>query len=76
MFSPLKKTLVLSIRTWPVREGLQNREKKSLKQEPVKQPDTTIIVKSVGKVAVFTSFFLSFLPRLWPNVEQNECLWA
>ena len=32
--------------------------------------EDTIIVKSVGKVAFFTSFFPSS-PRPWPNVEQN-----
>ena len=31
---------------------------------------TTIIVKSVGKVALFTSSFPSS-PRPWPNVDQN-----
>ena len=30
----------------------------------------TIIVKSVGKVVFFYLFF-SFLPRPWPNVDQN-----
>ena len=30
----------------------------------------TIIVKSVGKVALFTSSFPSS-PRPWPNVDQN-----
>ena len=67
---PSKKPLVISIGSWAVHEGLQNQEKKSLKQAPIKQPDTTIIVKSVWKVAVFTSFFPSF-PCPWPNVEQN-----
>ena len=38
------------------------------KVEPKFQP--TIIVKSVGKVPNFTSFFPSF-PCLCPNVEQN-----
>ena len=31
---------------------------------------TTIIVKSVGKVALFTSSFPSS-PHPWPNVDQN-----
>ena len=32
--------------------------------------DATIIIKSVGKVAFFTSSFPSS-PRPWPNVDQN-----
>ena len=32
--------------------------------------EATIIVKSVGKVAFFTSSFPSF-PRPWPSVDQN-----
>ena len=36
----------------------------------VKNWKTTIIVKSVGKVALFTSSFPSS-PRPWPNVDQN-----
>ena len=35
---------------------------------------TTIIVKSVGKVAFFTSSFPSF-PRPWPNIDQNVNVW-
>ena len=37
----------------------------------LKHPDsTTIIVKNVGKNALFTSSF-PFSPRPWPNVDQN-----
>ena len=34
------------------------------------ESETTIIVKSVGKVAFFTSSFPSS-PHPWPNVDQN-----
>ena len=50
--------------------GIFGRGCASRTLEPLARTTATIIAKSVGKVAFYTSFF-SFLPSPWPNVEQN-----